>query len=82
MIFMPWDRLRKKEDAMNLVEGIQAERKRVEELRKEYVAIGQSGQLAIMLNIDPALKEADASIASGDAVRMLVAYNSLQEITG
>jgi hypothetical protein len=67
---------------MNLVEGIQAERKRVEELRKEYVAIGQAGQLAIVLSIDPALKEADACIASGDVVRMLSAYKSLQEITG
>ena len=28
---------------MNLVEGIQAERKRVEDLRKEYVAIGHIG---------------------------------------
>jgi translation initiation factor 2 gamma subunit (eIF-2gamma) len=67
---------------VNLVEGIQAERKRVEELRKEYVAIGPSGLLALMLNIDPALKEADACIASGDVVRMLSAYKSLQEITG
>ena len=67
---------------MNLVEGIQAERKRVEELRKEYVAIGPAGTLALMLNIDPALKEADASIASGDVVRMLKSYNELQGITG
>jgi hypothetical protein len=65
---------------MNLVEGIQAERKRVEELRKQYVAIGPSGAYAILLSIDPALVEADASIASGDAVRMLTAYKSLQEI--
>lgn len=67
---------------MNLVEGIQAERKRVEELRREYVAIGPSGALALAISIDPALKEADASIASGDVVRMLSAYKSLQEITG
>jgi hypothetical protein len=67
---------------MNLVEGIQTERKRVEELRKQYVAIVPSGQLAIVLTIDPALKEADACIASGDVVRMLTAYKSLQEITG
>lgn len=67
---------------MNLVEGIQAERKRVEELREQYVAIGRAGQPAIVLNIDPALKEADASIASGDVVRMLAACKSLQEITG
>ena len=66
----------------NLVEGIQAERKRVEELREQYVAIGQSGQLALMLTIDPALKEADASIASGDVVRMLAAFKELQGITG
>ena len=68
---------------MNLVEGIQSERKRVEELRKEYVALpGNAGQLAIILNIDPALKEADECIASGDVVRMLGAYSRLQEITG
>jgi molybdopterin converting factor small subunit len=66
----------------NLVEGIQAERKRVEELRKQYVEIGPSGQLALMITIDPALKEADASIASGDVVRMLTAYKELQGITG
>lgn len=68
---------------MNLVEGIQAERKRVEELRGEYAALpGGAGRLAIALTMDPALKEADASIASGDVVRMLTAYKSLQEITG
>lgn len=67
---------------MNLVEGIQAERERVGELRQQYVAIGADGVLAIMFTIDPALKEADASIASGDVVRMLAAYKSLQEITG
>ena len=66
----------------NLVEGIQAERKRVEELRKEYVAIGPSGSLALALTIDPALREADASIASGDVVRMLSAFKELQGITG
>lgn len=67
---------------MNLVEGIQSERKRVEELREQYVAIGPSGALALALNIDPALKEADASVASGDVVRMVASYQSLKEITG
>ena len=67
---------------MNLIEGIQEERKRVEELRKEYVAIGASGQLALVLTIDPALKEADASIASGDTVRMLAAFQGLKGIAG
>lgn len=67
---------------MNLIEGIQAERKRVEELRQQYVAIGQSGAPALALIIDPALKEADAFIASDDVVRILAAHKSLQEITG
>jgi hypothetical protein len=38
------------------------------------------GQIA--LTIDPALKESDASIASGDVVRMLSAFKELQGITG
>ena len=66
----------------NLVEGIQSERKRVEELRKLYVEIGPSGALALALSIDPAPKEADASIASGDVVRMLAEFKELQGITG
>ena len=63
---------------MNLVEGIQAELKRCRELREMYDDIGPAGAFGKMV-IDQSLDEAEAALASGDAVRMIRAYADLQQ---
>lgn len=63
-------------DTMNLVEGIQAEMNRCRELADEYRAIptGQFGLAMILADI----REGEAALASGDVIRMLKAYDALQ----
>lgn len=64
----------------NLVEGIQDQRKRVESIKAACEQIGASAEFMKKLVVEPALEEADASIASGDVVRMLKAYKALESI--
>ena len=45
-----------------------------------YKAIGPAGQPAIQLVIEPAIDEGVAALASGDVVRMMRAYSTLDEI--
>jgi len=60
---------------MNLIEGIQQQMNRCRELSDVYAEIptGFYGKAVI----DNAIKEGEASIASGDCVRMLRAYKQL-----
>ena len=61
---------------LNLVEGIQKECNRCRKLRKDYdaIPIGVFGATFIQNAID----EGEASIASGDCIRMLQAYKALE----
>ncbi len=61
---------------MNLVEGIQKECNRGRELIKVYKTIPMGGFGASF--IQAAINEGEASIASGDCVRMLAAYKELE----
>ena len=63
---------------MNLISGIQEELNRNRDLLQQYQQIGQSGLFATMM-LKSEIKEAEDSIASGDVVRMLVAYKTLSE---
>lgn len=53
-------------------------------VRKEvlpaYQSIGDAGQPAIQLVIEPAIDEGVSALASGDVVRMISAYKALDEI--
>jgi len=61
----------------NLIEGLQEQMNRVRELLKEYEEIGPAGVFGtIMLKAE--IKNAEASIASGDTIRMLQCYESLK----
>lgn len=64
---------------MNLIEGIQKQCNRCRELRKQYEQIGPAGAFGVAM-IDIAVKEGEDSIASGDAVRMVVAHGKLEQI--
>ena len=61
---------------MNLIEGIQEQCNKCRELKKEYdrIPTGYFGASFIQKAID----EGEASIASGDCVRMLSAYKELE----
>ena len=61
---------------MNLVEGIQEQCNKCRELKKLYdeIPMGVFGASFIQQAID----EGDASIASGDCIRMLQAYKELE----
>lgn len=65
---------------MNLIEGIQKEQNRVREVKKDYENLPNNTGVFGLIFINQALKDADDSIASGDVVAMLVAYNQLQEV--
>jgi len=62
---------------MNLIEGIQAECARVRDLCEEYEAIGPPGAFGLAM-LKLSIKEAEAAIASGDAVRMVHALGALK----
>jgi hypothetical protein len=65
----------------NVIEGIQAECKRVRELIPHYEAIGPVGIFGkTMLNA--AIQEGEAAIASGDVVRMIRALTALRDCQG
>ena len=61
---------------MNLIEGIQEQCNRCRELKKVYDTI-PTGRFGGAI-IQQAVTEGEASIASGDAVRMLSAYKELE----
>lgn len=62
----------------NLIEGLQQEQNRVREIIREYKAIpNNAGMLAAtMMELD--VKKADAAIAEGDTIQMLVCLESLK----
>ena len=61
----------------NIIEGIQDECNRCRELLRDYANIGPSGEFASSM-IHAAIKEGEAAIASGDAVRCVAAFKRLQ----
>lgn len=61
----------------NLIEGIQRQCNRCRELVKQYDAIGPTGAIGKRL-IEADITEGEASIASGDCVRMVRAYAALE----
>ncbi len=61
---------------MNLIEGIQEQRNRCRELKKEYESIPLGGFGAF--HIQQAITEGENSIASGDVVRMLSSFKELE----
>lgn len=61
----------------NLIEGIQSECNRVRELLPEYIALGPTGSFGATV-LKTAIKEGEASIVSGDVVRMVEALRSLK----
>lgn len=63
---------------MNLIEGIQKECERVREILPYYEEIGPSGIFGLAM-LRAAIKEGEAAIASGDVVRMLAAFKSLED---
>lgn len=63
---------------MNLIEGIQAECGRVRRIIPYYDEIGPVGAFGKAM-LQAAIKEGEASVASGDVVRMLAAIQSLKE---
>lgn len=64
---------------MNIIEGIQQQCNRVrDELLTAYESIGPVGNFGkAMLKL--AIQEGEDSIASGDVVRMVAAYKSLED---
>lgn len=61
----------------NLIEAIQSECSRCRELLTEYEAIGPAGAFG-RITIGNDIKEAEAAIASMDAVRMIAALKALR----
>lgn len=61
---------------MNIIEGIQEQSNRVRELIKLYKAI-PTGFVAVEL-MSLAIREGERAIASGDVVRMIGAYKTLE----
>ena len=61
----------------NLVEGIQQECNRVREIIPLYESIGPAGAFGAAM-LKQAIREGEAAIASGDALRCLAAYESLK----
>ena len=62
---------------MNLIEGIQDQCNRCRELAEIYEGLGLVGEFG-RANIEADIKEGEDAIASGDTVRMLKAYKSLE----
>ena len=62
----------------NLIEGILNECNRVREIIPHYEAIGPAGNFGAAM-LRACIKEGEQAMASGDVVRMVHAYKSLQE---
>lgn len=63
---------------MNLMEGLIQETNRCREVLAEYEKIPTGAFGAMMIRED--IKEAEAAMASDDAVRMLAAYKRVKEV--
>lgn len=64
---------------MNLIEGIQQQCNRVrEDLLPAYDKLGPVGTFGAAM-LRNAIREGEGAIASGDVMRMLAAYKSLEE---
>lgn len=63
---------------MNLIEGIQKQCNRVREILPHYEELGPTGAFGAAV-LRQAIVEGEAAIASGDVVRMLAAYKSLED---
>lgn len=63
---------------MNLVEGILKQCQRVREIVPLYEEIGPAGVFGATM-LKAAITEGEAALASGDVVRMLAAYKSLED---
>lgn len=63
---------------MNLIEGLHEQMDRARELQKFYERI-PGGSLGAQ-TIEATIRRAESSIASGDAVDMLDAYNELEAL--
>lgn len=65
----------------NLAEGLVIKLKYVrKEVLPAYKDLGVAGQPAIQMVIDPAIDEGIEALASGDVVRMMRAYSTLDDI--
>lgn len=64
-----------------LADALPKECARVRVVLGHYKEIGPSGMFAAAF-IEQDLQRADKAMASGDLVAMLMAYNTLKEITG
>ena len=62
---------------MNLIEGLQSEMNRCRELVELYDEIPAGAFGSTMIKAE--IKKAESAIASGDTVKMLSCYKSLQE---
>lgn len=66
---------------MNLIEGIQAQQKRVrEDVIPVYEALGAPAGIAVAL-MRAAIAAGDKAIASGDVIQMLAAHADLEGFT-
>ncbi len=70
----------KKEVPESIGEAFPAEQDRLIELIQQYAEIGESGRYGRMV-ISNALTTANAAMASGDPVRILMAYRLMESIT-
>jgi hypothetical protein len=64
---------------VNIIEGILGQNNRVRKLIQIYNSV-PNGQFAAAM-MKAAIAEGDAAIASGDTVRMISAYKTLEEFT-
>lgn len=64
-------------EPQNLVAGIQEQCNRVRSIIPHYEAIGAAGSFGKMM-LEASIKEGEDSIASGDILRMLSAFKSLE----
>lgn len=62
----------------NIIEGIQRQCERVRGIIPHYKEIGPVGIFGLTM-LKQAIKEGEAAIASGDTIRMIAAYKSLED---
>ena len=66
---------------MNLIEGLQTEMDRVREIIKEYEELPNNAGAFASGMMKFSIKNAESSIAIGDTIGMMKAYNDLKEYT-
>jgi len=64
---------------MNIIEGIQKEIDRVEEIIKEYKELPKNAGAFASMMMENSIKNAKNSIATDDTIGMLKAFKDLQE---